>query len=97
MLQPIHHTRSSGGDSNNKAGMIVALTFMAVIVAAAAVGAGWAYKTGRIGGSQRNQQYITEDYPEAGAVCINIASSVYGFSALWDVTLQSTWLRGAGC
>lgn len=68
LLQSIHHTDSPGGDSKNNAGMIVGLTFMAVIVAAAAVGAGWAYKTGRIGGSQRNQQYITEDYPEAGAV-----------------------------
>lgn len=54
-------------DSKNKAGMIVGLTFMAVVVFAAAVGAGWAYKTGRIGGAPRNQQYITEDY-EAGPV-----------------------------
>lgn len=46
--------------------MIVGLTFMAAVVVAAAVGAGWAYKTGRIGGS-RDQQYITEDH-DAGPV-----------------------------
>jgi hypothetical protein len=59
-------TEGPAVDSKNKAGMIVGLTFMAVVIAAAAVGAGWAYKKGRIGRS-RNAQYVTDDYDNAGA------------------------------
>lgn len=63
LLQPIVVTAVPSADSKNRAGMIVGLTFMAVIIAAAAVGAAWAFKTGRIGGGSRNQQYITDDGP----------------------------------
>jgi hypothetical protein len=54
-------TSKPSGDSKNEAGMIVGLTFMAAVIAAAAVGAGWAYKTGRIGGHRPPpQQYLEE-------------------------------------